>query len=179
MLFHYGNCRNDVESLTKDKTKLTKEIADLNSQIVTLIGEVQESKAVYNYQVGELEKKIQELQSNLDEHKCFVECEHGDADSSQDDVVLKLSQDNTKLNDQVTYLEATNNDLSKQNANLLAEIESLRKDFKAHKAGAVAVKAGKPKRTGHITTTTFDDGTTIKSVDYTKPDGETVVNAKV
>jgi TolA-binding protein len=59
MLFHYGNCRSEIEKLNKERT--------------VLLGEIQEAKALYNYQVADLEFKIAELSGALSNKACVIE----------------------------------------------------------------------------------------------------------
>jgi len=44
MLFHYGNCK--------------REIKDLEGQLVTAMRQIQEGRAMYDYQVGILEREL-------------------------------------------------------------------------------------------------------------------------
>lgn len=168
MLFHYGNCKNEIFDLNNEKYKLRKEIQELNAHILTLVGEAQEAKAIYHYQVSDLEKKIQLLESKIQEP---IEKE-----VKPDPITQKLLEDNEKLNSEVTTLSVINRNLEAEKEDLLVQLKALRKDYNDRQSGAVALKAGAPKRKGHVTLMeSAATGKTLKMVDYTKPDGETVI----
>jgi hypothetical protein len=58
----HGKCHKKLERNTQNfvdsEMKLHKEIMDLEKQLESTLSLVEESKAVYNYKVGELEKEI-------------------------------------------------------------------------------------------------------------------------
>lgn len=56
MLFHYGNCKQDIERLKAEKSILS-------GQITRLLGEIQEQRGVFDYRVAELEKEIASLKN--------------------------------------------------------------------------------------------------------------------
>ncbi len=73
MLFHYGNCKNELFVLKQLNSQHCKKINDLDRQVVTLLGQVQEGKAMYDYQVALLEREISALKSELGARKCVCE----------------------------------------------------------------------------------------------------------
>jgi len=61
MLFHYGNCKNELYDLKQLKELQAKKIGQLEGEVISLLGRIEEAKAVYNYQVSELESEIERL----------------------------------------------------------------------------------------------------------------------
>ena len=67
MLFHYGNCKQEIEALKKDLSKLTKENKNLVAMHTSALSENIELKAMYDYQTHELEKSLKAAQDSLKE----------------------------------------------------------------------------------------------------------------
>ena len=61
MLFHYGNCKQDISELTSLKFANAKLIKELQEQVMGLLNQNHELKAIYDYQVGDLERRIESL----------------------------------------------------------------------------------------------------------------------
>lgn len=66
MFFHYGNCKSEIQQHL-DKIQL------LENKVVSLLGEIHECKAMYDYQVGVLEKRVSDLQVETGARKCVCE----------------------------------------------------------------------------------------------------------
>lgn len=63
-LFSFGHrkCKRDLHLLMQAALDDNKRIVSLNNQVTELINQVQELKAVYDYQTLELEQKIGKLE---------------------------------------------------------------------------------------------------------------------
>lgn len=73
MFASYGNCKHAVHQLTTVKVEHDKKVRSLEFEIIALLNQIQELKAVNNYQTWELEKKIVELESQLQQPKIETE----------------------------------------------------------------------------------------------------------
>lgn len=62
MLFHYGNCRQEIDRLKAEKSILS-------GQVTRLLGEIQEQRGVFDYRVAELEKQVADKDKQLNEIK--------------------------------------------------------------------------------------------------------------
>lgn len=63
-LFSFGHaeCRKELDRLVAAALEDQKKIKSLNGQICNLVNQVQELKAIHDFQTGQLEKKIAELE---------------------------------------------------------------------------------------------------------------------
>lgn len=96
MLFHYGNCKNDLYELTQLKHTHEKRIHELSVLNTDLMNQVQEGKAMFHYQTMDLEKQIERLKVELGSRKCVMD--------SCEEQINKLSQENDYLKRDVERL---------------------------------------------------------------------------
>lgn len=73
MLFHYGNCKNELHYLTQLKVDNEKRIQQLEKEVLDLMGQVQEGKIFFDYQTAILETEVKELKERLDAKTCVGE----------------------------------------------------------------------------------------------------------
>lgn len=64
-LFGHRSCKEKINNLIQSGLDESKKIQSLNSQILSLLTENQELKALYDYQCFRLEKTISELKAKL------------------------------------------------------------------------------------------------------------------
>lgn len=102
MLFHYGNCKNELYDLNRLKLSLEKKIHELEVHNAALLGQVEEGKAMFHYQVAELERKIRNLEAEVASRKCVME-----TNDQQINVLIqdngKLSQEHAKVSKEAKY----------------------------------------------------------------------------
>lgn len=63
-LFSFGHaeCRKELDRLVQASKEDNKKIKSLNGQVCNLTNQVQELKAIHDFQTGQLEKKIADLE---------------------------------------------------------------------------------------------------------------------
>ena len=67
--FSHKKCSENINQLTEVNAEHTAEIKSLNSQIICLLNQVQEQRAIFDYQSFSLEKIITELKAKLKSSK--------------------------------------------------------------------------------------------------------------
>jgi hypothetical protein len=66
MFFSHKKCKNDKHhELIKLQVESDKKVHSLEFEIVQLLNQIQELKAINNYQTWELEKRVAELEEQL------------------------------------------------------------------------------------------------------------------
>jgi hypothetical protein len=63
--FSHRDCKRELRQLIQAGLDDNKKILSLNAQILTLINQVQELKAINDYQTADLERKIVELETEV------------------------------------------------------------------------------------------------------------------
>jgi hypothetical protein len=67
--FIHNDCKSELRQLIQAGLDGDKKIQSLNLQILGLINQIQELKAIYDYQTADLERTIAELESELSKTK--------------------------------------------------------------------------------------------------------------
>ncbi len=101
MLFHYGNCKNEIHELKRRETDL--------------VNQIQELKAMYDYSVGVQETEIARLKL-----KRNVTCECKD-----------LSLEHAALNSEIVAQDIEMVRIKKENEELKADLKRFKKNAKA------------------------------------------------
>ena len=63
--FSHKDCKRELHLLIQTGLDDNKKIQSLNMQILGLINQIQELKAIYDYQTADLERKIVELETEV------------------------------------------------------------------------------------------------------------------
>lgn len=63
--FNHKECKRELRQLIQAGLDDNKKILSLNAQIITLVNQVQELKAINDYQTADLERKITELETEV------------------------------------------------------------------------------------------------------------------
>lgn len=80
-LFGHGECKRQLHSLMQAALDDGKKIQSLNSQIITLMTQIQELKAINDYQTFNLERKVNQLEMEVKETR--EKLSKGDTDGSE------------------------------------------------------------------------------------------------
>lgn len=174
MLFHYGNCKS--------------QIASLESQNRSLLNQVQELKALYDYQVGMLEKKNSDWQSiyddlhneKIDLEVCIEECKKYNAILKAElgaNKCLREAQEreNANLQEIVSRKDADIAELMGKAIRLKGEVHGLKQEYRAVQNNEPVAIAERVPHTGEVVHRQYTDGEVSTTVDLTKPSSETTV----
>jgi hypothetical protein len=63
--FSHRDCKRELRLLIQAGLDDNKKIQSLNAQVLTLVNQVQELKAVNEYQTADLEREVAELETEL------------------------------------------------------------------------------------------------------------------
>lgn len=76
-LFSFGHaeCRKELDRLMQAAKSDSKKIISLNAQITQLVNQVQELKAIHDFQSSQLEKKIADLEESKPKTKKGSQCQ--------------------------------------------------------------------------------------------------------
>ena len=69
MFFGHDTCKDDIHALTQTNNDYEKKIRRFDREILSLINQIQELKAINNYQAWEFEQKIFKLEQELSKYK--------------------------------------------------------------------------------------------------------------
>ena len=188
MLFHYGNCKTDIQ--------------DLKQRNVDLMNQVQELKALYDYQVGILEKEnaelkdensfrrqhmIDSLKQEAEVHATIIHLQDERDELNKQNALLKAelganrclreSQELESANLQliVSRKEADISELMSTAIRLKGEVYGLKQEYRAVQNNEPVAIAERVPHTGEIVHRQYTDGEVSTTVDLTRPNSETTI----
>lgn len=182
MLFHYGNCKNEIHSLKRREEDYLKQI--------------QELKALYDYQVGVLEKDIAELQKRNDNQAMSITLfkvdhqDHTQLIAMRDQEIEELKTHSRVKMDDILKLMGENEQLKVERRELMnelgarkcvidsceQEIKDLKREYRAVQNNEPVAIAERVPHTGEIIHYVYTDGEVATFRDLTKPNSETFVD---
>lgn len=107
-MFHYGNCKNEIETLKCLRQHDSDTLQKYKESISGLVNQVQEGKALYDYQVGVLEREIERLKNGV---------------TYDDTAMEQLRKGNIYLMEEMTLKCKQLEELEKENKALKEEVE--------------------------------------------------------
>lgn len=133
MFFHYGNCKAEIQQY-QDKIKLLEE------KVVYLLGEIHEGKAMYDYQVGVLEKRVSDLQVETGARKCVCETMAEEVAnlhriiSRKDDALKEQNEQISRLKEKAGETFSIMESIAASYGEKWAELDKRQQIAEAHKA---------------------------------------------